>query len=75
VVTNRVEQERDALAVRRREGNNTTHEWEIVYWLYCILGTSLRYVSLVRALELLTTVSLSASELGPTRKEAPDGGM
>jgi hypothetical protein len=26
VVTNRVEQERDALAVRRREGNNTNHE-------------------------------------------------
>jgi hypothetical protein len=25
VVTNRVEQERDALGVRRREGNNTKH--------------------------------------------------
>jgi hypothetical protein len=28
VVTNRVEQERDALAVRRSEGNNTNHGWE-----------------------------------------------
>jgi hypothetical protein len=55
VVTNRVEHERDALAGRRREGNNTNHEWEMVYWLYCVLGTSLRYLNLVSALELLTT--------------------
>jgi hypothetical protein len=55
VVTNRVERERDALPVRRREGNNTNHEWEIVYWLYCVLGISMRYLNLVSALELLTT--------------------
>jgi hypothetical protein len=55
VVTNRVEQKRDAVVVRRREGNNTNHEWEIVYWLYCVLGTSLRYLNLVSALELPTT--------------------
>jgi hypothetical protein len=64
VVTNRVKQERDALAIRRREGNNTNHEWEIVYWLYGVLGISLRYLNLVSALELLTTPPLKIASRG-----------
>jgi hypothetical protein len=62
VVTIRVEQERYALAVRRRREGNTNHEWEIVYWLYCVLRTSLRYLNLVSALELLTTPPLKIAK-------------